>query len=158
VPINCYEFQVCRAGEPCNCKQTGTRQATYGADWLKRCSRNPMVLQGLRSLANTSGINISDSESIIRFVASQLTAGTLRVCQKQGANWGGGSGDPGSGGSPAEDTGKPFPFTGASSKPSSASSRSTESDPPTLSDSLDGAAQAAVLNSAAKDGAPFCPE
>ena len=154
MPINCFEFRVCRAGEPCNCSRIGARAATqYNVDWLRRCSRNPAVLSTLRGLAS-AGKSLSDNESLFRLIAGKIASGELRVCQGQIAVAAGG--DPGTDANVPDS--KPFPFTPKSKTSSGSALRPNENDPQTLPDDLNAAAQAAALTSAANQGAPFCPE
>ncbi len=154
MPINCYEFQLCRASEACGCKQkAGNAASLYSADWLRRSIRNPAVLTALRGVAKTGGTIPMDNESIVRLIAGQIASGQLRVCQTQSAK-SGAAGDPGT--TAAKESSKPFPFE---PKPKTSSpSPQSASDPPTLPENTDAAAQAAALSSAANQGAPFCPE
>lgn len=157
MPINCYEFQLCRAAESCNCKQASIQKAPlYTADWLRRCVRNPSVLMALRGIGKSSGGKLSDNEGIIKLIAGQIASGELRVCQGQNAV-SNAAGDPGSAASQAAGSNKPFPFN-PRPKTAPQSLSSNDSDGPGLADNLDGAAQAAALNAAASQGAPFCPE
>lgn len=156
MPVNCFEFQICRAGEPCNCSQIRAKAASlYNADWLRRSCGNPSVLAALRGLARTAGTTVSDNESVVKLIAGQIASGQLRICQRQTA---GPAGDPGGPSSTAPGAGKPFPFTPETKSTSGSSSQSSENDSPTMPEDMDATAQAAALNSAANQGAPFCPE
>ena len=112
MPINCYEFQVCRGSDNCSCKLASTQRASlYNADWLRRCVRNPAVLMALRGLAKSGGTSLLDNESVINAIAGQIASGQLRVCQGQTAG-SGRANDPGSTSSQADGSAsKPFPFT-----------------------------------------------
>ena len=156
MPINCFEFQVCRAGEPCNCNRTGVKAATlYNVGWLKRCARNPTVLSAFRGVAKASGKSLLDNESLFRFMAGQIASGELRVCQRLTA---GASGDPGQASNANASIAKPFPFSPKPKASTIGSWQPPQNDPQTLPDDLDAAAQAAALSSAATQAAPFCPE
>jgi len=157
MPINCYEFQICRGSDNCSCKLVSAQKASlYNADWLRRSVRNPAVLMALRGIAKTGGISLSDNESVINLVAGQIASGQLRVCQGQTAA-SGRANDPGSTSSQAGGPSKPFPFT-PRSKTAATSSQPSQNDPQSLPDDLDGSTQAGVLNSAANRGTPFCAE
>jgi len=158
MPINCFEFQLCRANENCGCKQSNVQKSLYNTDWLRRSSRNPAVLASLRALANNGGMSLSDNESIIKLIGAQIASGQLRVCQGQTVAFGR-SNDPGAGARSQEDTpSKPFPFTPRPKTAATTSSQPGQNDPQTFSDDSDSATQAGVLNSAATQGTPFCAE
>lgn len=158
MPVNCYEFQLCRASESCNCKQKSIQRVSlYTEDWLRRCIRNPLVIGALRGVITERGTRVSDNASLIKLIASQIASGQLRVCQHQDSD----SGNNGAAGSASSQgdapSSKPFPFT-PRPKQTSSPALSNDNEPQSLPDNLDGAAQAAALNAAAAQGAPFCPE
>lgn len=157
MPVNCYEFQLCRASESCNCKHKSIQRASlYTAEWLRRCTRNPLAMGALRGVVAGNGTRLSDNDSLIKLIAAQIASGQLRVCQGQNAG-GGAAADPGSASQTDGSSSKPFPFT-PRPKQTSSSALSNDNEPQSLSENLDGAAQAAVLNAAAAQGVPFCPE
>ena len=113
-------------------------------------------MSALRSAAGAGppgGLNLSDNESVIKFVALQISMGQLRICQRMART----ANVSGAGSTPDDDTDKPFPLS-ERRKPSPATSSSGDDDPATFPEDADGQAQAATLNSAAADGTPFCAE
>jgi len=107
MPINCCEFQLYGANENCNCGAGNPQKSSiYNTEWLRRNMRNPLAVAALRSTAHGGGARLSDNESVVRLIASQIAAGQLRVCLLQAAQR-----DPGSGSSSADGSTKPFPFS-----------------------------------------------
>jgi hypothetical protein len=148
---------ICRWND-CTCAQSSPSLSRLDAEqMLRRRAQEGMGIGDFRRFVDACGYGPSGSLSdheVIQLLAGQVSSGILRICNTLPAVQD--NRDRAGAAAAARPKAASFPLSERAAR--SESRPQQAADPATFSSNIDADAQAAVLQSAAASGAPFCPE
>ncbi len=164
------QIQFCRMEECRNrgsgsaCAQTSLLKSQAAAEMaVLSLRRDPAAIAMLRNMASRdgfgSGVSLTN-DAVLKWVASQLASGRLRMCQTAFATTAASAGDPatGSGANSAPpQTERAFPLADRSSK-TQQSAAAPATDQSSFPTDVELVALAKALTDATQAGVPFCEE
>jgi hypothetical protein len=155
----CWVEQCRNRGSGGVCSETHLMKSRMSAELaVTDLTRDPATLSMLRDMAFRAGIGSASRSNgaLMKWVASQLASGRLRMCQAPVSQITAPAADPGTTSGANTQTERPFPLSDRPSKTQKSSGPAPEQS--SFPSDVQLAALAKTLVEAAQSGVPFCEE